>query len=147
MKQKSSKRIEQEITNKLMNYEESVAKKQSQENFTILRQRAALEHLYVPSQPLSVPSPRGMLSRGSGLPLDTQDSTSTSGNVFESCSIRTIISFLREFKEFGFVFLRDWHPGRDEIRRVLQYQPLVSIKVLENCTLCIILEDLTLRLV
>ena len=37
----------------------------------------------VPNQPLTVPSPRGMISRDSGS-LDTRDFTGTSGNVFES---------------------------------------------------------------
>ena len=39
---------------------------------------------HVPWQPLNIPSPRGMLSRDSGLPLDTRNSMGTSRNVFES---------------------------------------------------------------
>ena len=39
---------------------------------------------HIPSQPLIVSSPRGMLSRDSGLPLDTRKNMVTSGNVFES---------------------------------------------------------------
>ena len=38
---------------------------------------------HVLSQPKSIPSPRGMPSRDSGLPLDTRISVGTSGNVFE----------------------------------------------------------------
>ena len=37
---------------------------------------------HVPSRPLIFPSSRGMLSRDSGLPLDTQSVTGSSGNVF-----------------------------------------------------------------
>ena len=39
---------------------------------------------HVPSQPLIFPSPRRMLSRDSGLPLDTRSTMGTSRNVFES---------------------------------------------------------------
>ena len=39
---------------------------------------------HVPSQPLIIPSPWGMLRRDSGLPLDTRNTVGTSGNVFES---------------------------------------------------------------
>ena len=38
---------------------------------------------HVPSQPLNIPSPKGMLSRDSGLSLDTRNSMGTSGNVLE----------------------------------------------------------------
>ena len=38
---------------------------------------------HVPSQPSRIPSPRGMLSRHSGLPHHTRNSMGTSGNVFE----------------------------------------------------------------
>ena len=38
----------------------------------------------VPSQPTSIPSPRGMICRDSGLPHCTRYSTNTSGNVSES---------------------------------------------------------------
>ena len=63
---------------------------------------------YVPSQPSNIPSPEGMLSRDSGLRLDTRSSMSTSGIVFErpTCSGRTILSSLREFTEFCIIFLR-----------------------------------------
>ena len=43
---------------------------------------------HVPSQPLNISSPRGVLSRDSGLPLDTRNSMGTSGNVFESLPAR-----------------------------------------------------------
>ena len=39
---------------------------------------------HVPSHPMSIPSPRGMLSRDSCLQLDTRNSYGTSGNVFEN---------------------------------------------------------------
>ena len=39
---------------------------------------------HVPSQPMSIPSPRGMLSRDSCLQSDTQNSFGISGNVFEN---------------------------------------------------------------
>ena len=39
---------------------------------------------HVPSQPVNIPSPRVVISRDSGLPLDTRNSMGTSGNVFES---------------------------------------------------------------
>ena len=39
---------------------------------------------HVPSQPLIFPSPRGMLSRDSGLPHDARNTMGTSGNVFDS---------------------------------------------------------------
>ena len=44
--------------------------------------------LHVPIQPLTIPSPRGMPSRDSGLPHDTQNIMGTSGNVFESLPAR-----------------------------------------------------------
>ena len=53
-------------------------------NFTILRQRAALER----SQPLIISSPRGMRSHDSGWPLDTRNNKGTSGNVFASLPAR-----------------------------------------------------------
>ena len=53
-----------------------------QENFRILRQRAALDHPTFPSQPLIIPSPSGKLSLDSGLPLDTRNNMGTSGFVF-----------------------------------------------------------------
>ena len=40
------------------------------------------------SQPWILPSSRGMLSRDSELPLDTRNTTGTSGNVFESLPAR-----------------------------------------------------------
>ena len=49
---------------------------------TILRQRAALECPTLPSQPLSIPSPGGLISRDSCLPHDTRNSMGSSGNVF-----------------------------------------------------------------
>ena len=39
---------------------------------------------HVPSHPMSIPSPRGMLSRDSCLQHDTRNSYGTSGNVFEN---------------------------------------------------------------
>ena len=42
----------------------------------------------VPSQPLNILSPGGMLSRDSGLPLDTRIIMGTSGSVFESLPAR-----------------------------------------------------------
>ena len=39
---------------------------------------------HVPSQPLNIPSPKSMLHRDSGLPLDTRNTVGTSGNVSES---------------------------------------------------------------
>ena len=44
-----------------------------QENSMILNLRAALEY-HVPSQPICIPSPRGLISRDSCLPLDTRTS-------------------------------------------------------------------------
>ena len=49
----------------------------------ILEQRAAHGVSHVPSQPLSVRSPRGMVSCDSGLPPDTQNPVGSWGNVFE----------------------------------------------------------------
>ena len=43
---------------------------------------------HVPSQPLSIPSCGGMISRGSCVPHDTRNSICTSGNVFESLPSR-----------------------------------------------------------
>ena len=37
---------------------------------------------HVPSQPVSIPSPRGMIGRNSCLQLDTRNSLGTSGHVF-----------------------------------------------------------------
>ena len=53
-----------------------------QKNEMILKLRAALDLSHVPSQPMSIPSPRGMI-----------------GHVFEGL-------LAREFKEFGIVFLQ-----------------------------------------
>ena len=39
---------------------------------------------HVPNQPLTLPSPRGIPIRDSGLPHDTRNIMGTSGNVFES---------------------------------------------------------------
>ena len=58
------------------------------ENFTILRQRTALDHATFRAKPLDIPSPRGMLSRDSELPLDTWSTLGTLGNVFESWLVR-----------------------------------------------------------
>ena len=38
---------------------------------------------HAPSQPSRIPSPRGLISRDSGLPHNTRNSVGTSGNVFE----------------------------------------------------------------
>ena len=43
---------------------------------------------YVPSQPVSIPSPRGMISRDSCVQLDTRNSLGTSGDVFEGLVAR-----------------------------------------------------------
>ena len=43
---------------------------------------------HVPSQPMSIPSPRGMLGRDSCLQLDTRNSLGTSGHVFEGLLAR-----------------------------------------------------------
>ena len=43
---------------------------------------------HVPSEPLNIPNPRGMLCRDSGSLLDTRNSMSTSRNVFESLPAR-----------------------------------------------------------
>ena len=40
--------------------------------------------LHVPNETSIIPSPRGILSRDSGLPLDVRKTKGTSGNVFES---------------------------------------------------------------
>ena len=55
-----------------------------QENFFDLETGSSSGASHIPSQPLIVSSPRGMLSRDSGLPLDTRKNMVTSGNVFES---------------------------------------------------------------
>ena len=48
---------------------------------------------HVPSQPSRIPSPRGMLSRDSGLPPHyTRNSMGTSGNVFESLPAQETIA-------------------------------------------------------
>ena len=52
-----------------------------QESSMIFKPRAALSH--IPSQPVSIPSPRGLISRDSCLQLDTRNSFGTSGHVFE----------------------------------------------------------------
>ena len=51
-------------------------------NFTIRRQRAALECPTFPFNPREFRAP-DMLCRDSGLPLNTRNSTGTAGNVFE----------------------------------------------------------------
>ena len=43
---------------------------------------------HVPSQPMSLPSPRGMISRESCLKSDTRNSLGTSGHVFEGLPAR-----------------------------------------------------------
>ena len=53
-----------------------------------LKQRAPLGASHVPSQPLTVPSPRGMPSRDSRLPLDRRNIAGTSRKVFESLPTR-----------------------------------------------------------
>ena len=67
----------QELQDKVNSLSEEI------EIYDILRQRAALECLHVPSQPSRNPSPKGMLRRDSCLPHKTQNSMGTSGNVFE----------------------------------------------------------------
>ena len=76
---------------------------QTRNNFTILNQRAPLER---PTFPL--PGPRDVRSRDSGLQHDTRNTMGTSGNVFwtTTCSRRTILIYLRQFKEFGILFSR-----------------------------------------
>ena len=60
----------------------------TQEIFTILKQRSSSGASHVPSQPLNIPSPSGMLSRDSGLPRDTRNTVGTSRNVVESLLAR-----------------------------------------------------------
>ena len=51
----------------------------------------------------------GVLCRGSGLPLDTRNTIGTSGNFCESLLYlleKDYLSFLRESKEFGIIFLQ-----------------------------------------
>ena len=43
---------------------------------------------HVPSQPLSIPSPRGLICRDSCLPHDTRNTTGSSGNVLENLPAR-----------------------------------------------------------
>ena len=50
-----------------------------------MTQRAALEH---PSQPMNIPSPRGVLGRDSRFPLDAENSMGNSQNIFESLPAR-----------------------------------------------------------
>ena len=62
---------------------------------------------HVPSQPLNILSPGGMLSRDSGLPQDTRNITGTSGNVFERQPAREgRTSTLQQVQEFGILFSR-----------------------------------------
>ena len=70
----------------------------------ILKQRAALAASHVPSPPLIIPSPRGMPSRDSGLPLATRNTVGTSGNVIERLPAREGPSSTL-FKRFQ----RIWH--------------------------------------
>ena len=55
---------------------------------------------HVPSQPMSILSPRGMISRDSGLPHHTRNSLGASGHVFEGLPAGG------ESKEIGIIFLR-----------------------------------------
>ena len=57
----------------------------------------------VPSQPLNIPSPRGMLSLDSGVSLHTRKSMGTSGNVFESLLARELppSAFFENSKNFA----------------------------------------------
>ena len=48
--------------------------------------RSGLSH--VPSQPMSIPSPRGMFRRGSCLQPDTRNSLGTSGHIYEGLRAR-----------------------------------------------------------
>ena len=97
---------------------------------------------HVSSQPLNIPSPRAMLSRDSGLPLDTRNSMGISGNVFERHLLEKDHPQLSSRYQRMLHLLTDqdqeiqWHMEDlwDEIRRVLQYQPHVSIKVLKPWT-------------
>ena len=59
---------------------------------------------HVPSQPMSIPSPRRMISRDSCLPHDTQNSMGYLKK--RTCSRWAILRILREAKEFGIIFLR-----------------------------------------
>ena len=54
----------------------------------ILKLRGALDYHHVPSQPMSITSPRGMISRDSCLQLVTRTSDGTSGHVFEGLLAR-----------------------------------------------------------
>ena len=76
--------------------------------------RAALDYSHIPSQPMSIPSSRGVISRDSCLQHDTRNSSSTSGNFFGSLPARgeTPSAIFEKFKEFGIVSLRigaNWH--------------------------------------
>ena len=106
----SSENIKQKIANNWKNWEDMVAKKQTE------RDKARIDELklslrqdfqnevnslsdakefydrdrvsssgatHVPSQPFTVPSPRTIPCRDSGLPNDTRNIVGTSGNVFE----------------------------------------------------------------
>ena len=66
------------------------------------------EATHVPSQPSTMPSPRTMPRRDSGLPHDPPNITDTSGNVFDrpSAQRRTIFYSLQQFIEFGILFSR-----------------------------------------
>ena len=61
---------------------------------------------HVPSQPLTIPSPRGMPSRDPGLPLDTRSIVGTSGNVFESNPTREGPPSALFEDSFGIIFSR-----------------------------------------
>ena len=62
--------------------------------------RSGMSH--VPSQPLSIPSPRGMISRDPCLPHDTRNAMGTSGNVFEDLPAQAEPTP----QDFGIIFLR-----------------------------------------
>ena len=70
-----------------------------------------------PSQPSRIPSPRGMLSRGSVLPHYAANTIRTSGNVLQIYLLKK--EYLRPCQEFPWDVENDWN----ENRRVQRYRP------------------------
>ena len=81
---------------------------QSQANSLTIARASRSGASHVPCQPLTLPSSRGMPCRDFGLPLTTQNTLGTSGNVFQRVPTREGPSsfFLRKFEEFRIIFLR-----------------------------------------
>ena len=57
-------------------------------SFSILKTASISGASHIPSHPMSIPSPRGMISRDGCLPLDLRNTMGTSGNVSESLPAR-----------------------------------------------------------